>query len=119
MKILLLDDDPDICALMRETFASFRLQDVTICNSYQDVISLKHNILNYDVIFLDVNLGLGRKTGVDVFNWIIEIGYQHKVIFFTGHARSYPLLVTALNRPNVGLLEKPATVAMIKKALYG
>lgn len=119
MKVLLLDDDPDICNLMRETFEGFRVQDVTICNSYQEVVDLQEKILGYDIVFLDVNLGLGHKTGVDVFNWMTEQGFQKRVIFFTGHARSYPLLVDALNRPNVGLLEKPATVAMIKKALYG
>jgi len=119
MKVLLLDDDPDMCALMRETFQGFKIQDITICNSYQEVVDLDQKILDYDVVFLDVNLGLGQKNGVDVFNWMKKQGYQNRVIFFTGHARSYPLLVDALNQPQVGLLEKPSTISMIKKALYG
>lgn len=119
MKVLLLDDDPDMCALMRETFEGFRVEDVTLCNSYQEVVDLGEKILGYDLVFLDVNLGLGHKTGVDVFNWMTQIGFKNRVVFFTGHARSYPLLVDALRRPRVGLLEKPASVAMIKKALYG
>lgn len=119
MKVLLLDDDPDMCALMRETFEDFKIQDTTICNSYQDVVDLGQKILDFHVVFLDVNLGLGQKNGVDVFNWITKLGYKNRVIFFTGHARSYPVLVDALNQRHVGLLEKPTTVSMIKKALYG
>ncbi len=119
MKALLLDDDPDMCSLMQETFEGFSVTDVTICNSYEEVIELGEKILIYDIVFLDVNLGLGQKTGVDVFNWMSQLGFQNRVIFFTGHARSYPILVDALKRPHVALLEKPATIAMIKKVLYG
>lgn len=119
MKVLLLDDDSDMCELMKETFHSFHIKDITICRSYQDIVSLEKKILTYDVIFLDVNLGLEKKTGVDAFNWITELGYKGRIVFFTGHARFYPLLINALNLPHVGLLEKPATISMIKRALYG
>lgn len=119
MKILLLDDDVDMCTLMRETFEGFQVKDIAVCNTYQEVVNYGERIIGYDVVFLDVNLGLGQKSGVDVYTWLTEVGYQNRVVFFTGHARSYPLLVDALKNPQVGLLEKPATLAMIKKALYG
>lgn len=118
MKVLLLDDDLDMCLLMQDTIHGFGVKDVTVCNTYDQVVALDKTILDYNVVFLDVNLGIGLKTGVDVFNWMTQMGYHNRVVFFTGHARSYPLLVNALTQPQVSLLEKPASIKAIKKVLY-
>lgn len=118
MKILLLDDDIDMCELMKETFESFGISDIVVCRSYEEVVALGTHAQGFDAAFLDINLGIGQKTGMDAFNWLQAHGFTNRVVFFTGHARSFPLLVSALDKPNVRLLEKPATIAMIKKALY-
>lgn len=118
MKVLLLDDDPDMCELLKEALESFGIQEIHTCRNYQDIVDINGKIADFDIAILDVNLGLGQKNGVDAYNWMIKNGFSHRTIFFTGHGRSYPLLLSALQNPNVALLAKPASIAMIKKAIY-
>lgn len=112
-KILLLDDNKELCTLMEKMFEQFGTTEVSSFHSYSEVESIADK-LNFDLAFLDVNLGINARSGIDVFNLLMQKGFKGKIVFLTGHASSYPLLKKTLEYPNVRLLEKPADVAVIE-----
>ena len=112
-KILLLDDNKELCILMKKMFEQFGATDVSSFHSYAEVESISNN-LNFDLAFLDVNLGINARSGIDVFNLLVQKGFKGQIVFLTGHAGSYPLLKKTLEYPNVKLLEKPADISVIE-----
>lgn len=113
-KVLFLDDDKSLCFLMVELFAESRDIEIVTASSYAQFITHEKDILTFDIIFLDVNLGAGCPTGLDAFQWLREKDYRNKIVFFTGHALSYPEVKEALKTPNVFNLEKPAPIKKIE-----
>lgn len=116
-KILLLDDNKELCTLMTAMFRELGDHDISCFNSYAEMVVLKSHQINFDIAFLDVNLGVNVPSGIDAFDWLINSGYKGRIIFFTGHARSYPLLKKSMEYPNVRLLEKPADIEKIQAQL--
>lgn len=115
--VLLLDDDKDLCILMQSIFEELAVEHSVCVNSFSQLQTLDLNKQNFNLAFLDVNLGTGAETGLDAYDWLKENGFQGKTIFFTGHARNYPLLQAKLEEQNVDILEKPAELAAIEKIL--
>lgn len=113
-KILLLEDNIELCKLLKRMFTGFGVTEVSVFHSYSEVTSLAKEELVFDIAVLDVNLGLGEKTGIDAFDWLIENDFKGKVIFLTGHASSYGMLPKLTDRPNVFLLDKPSEIAKIR-----
>ena len=73
--------------------------------NYEDAIqAVKSN--SYELIFLDINLGRGRKSGVDVLKKIKEIKPEQNVYMITG----YPVNEEdkeIIEENSLGILEKP------------
>lgn len=101
---------------MCSIFEELGLRGVCV-NSYNDLIQINLPKENFDLIFLDINLGTGSKNGIDAYDWVKSQKYQKKIVFFTGHARNYPLLQAKLSEPNVTVLEKPAALEIIEEIL--
>jgi DNA-binding NtrC family response regulator len=116
-KVLVLDDDKDLCTLMIAIIKEMGME-VSCFHSFNDVSLLRRDQLNFDFAFLDVNLGIEQPSGIDVYNWLRGREFKGKVIFFTGHARAYPILQRSLKDPKVSLLEKPADIEKIQNALH-
>lgn len=114
--VLLLDDDKDLCILMCSIFEELGLRGVCI-HSYNELQQIDLQKENFDLIFLDINLGAGTKNGIDAYEWVKSQKYDKKIVFFTGHARNYPLLQAKLSEPNVSILEKPAELETIEEIL--
>ena len=60
-----------------------------------------------DVGILDVNLGPGEPSGVDVHGWLRSHGFAGDVVFLTGHARTHPLVAAAVATPGTRVFAKP------------
>lgn len=116
-KILLLDDDKDLCLLMGMALQDFGAEEYNFVHSYEEFVALPPEKLHADVYFLDINLGHSRKTGIDVFDWLREHHPESKIIFFTGHAHNFPELQTRLKLPHVQLLQKPLELSTLEKIL--
>lgn len=119
LKILVLDDNSDMCELMKEVLGDFGCENILLSQSFEQTESYQSEIDSIDVAFLDVNLGMGKKNGIEVYHWLMEQGYPGKVVFFTGHAGSYPALTELINNSNVSLLEKPVSIELIEKVING
>lgn len=116
-KILFLDDDKSLCTLLEILMSELGHLGSMFVHSFDELIKLKESIQDFDVIFLDVNLGPNLPSGIDAFDWLKANQFDKKIIFFTGHAHSYPVVQKALDYPNVGILEKPVTIERIQEMI--
>jgi FixJ family two-component response regulator len=66
---------------------------------------------------LDINLGEGQPSGLDAYHWLRESGFEGKIVFLTGHARSHPLVSQARQAGKVVILEKPTTMERLLSML--
>jgi response regulator of citrate/malate metabolism len=118
-RIIILDDDDDLRQLLTELAADIGCICGVCAASVGDLQSHAAEALSCDLALLDVNLGPGVPSGVDAYGWLRAQGYRGEVVFFTGHARSYPLLTEALAAPNVSLLVKPVDCERLEALLAG
>lgn len=117
-KILFLDDDKSLCSLLGMLLNELGAVHAVFINSYNELLKLQSEIPNYDIIFLDVNLGSNVPNGLDAFDWLKDNNFEKKVVFFTGHANTYPIIQKALAYPNVSVLEKPVAVDKIQDIIF-
>jgi DNA-binding NtrC family response regulator len=104
--IVFLDDSEDLRELMPVLFAS-RLGEGCRCfGSLREFENHTDEVLRARVAILDINLGPNAPDGVDAFHWLMDQGFQGKILFFTGHARTNPQVALA-ERNGVAILEKP------------
>jgi FixJ family two-component response regulator len=107
--VVLLDDNQDLRELMRDILESALNVECTCFPSVGEFQKHPGEALNAKVAILDINLGQDVPNGIDAFNWLMEQGFRGKVLFFTGHARTY--LQYALGESNgAEILEKPVEV---------
>lgn len=114
-RTLLLDDDVDLCAVMVQFFESLGMKDFVSIHSYDQLVHLQD--LNFDVALIDVNLGVDLPTGYDAYTYLMKKNFRGRIVFFSGHARSSPIIQKALLIPDVQFLEKPAELDEIERIL--
>jgi FixJ family two-component response regulator len=114
--ILILDDDRDLCIVLKDLFQIFGVTKCVFLNSVEELKKIQ-NVLEFEIALLDVNLGDNLPSGIDAYDWLIQKNYHGQIVFFTGHARSHPMVEKALSFPNVTLLEKPAAISSFEKLL--
>lgn len=114
-KILLVDDSLDICTVMASVFETIDDYQFSYVNALQELKAT--NFREVCAVLLDINLGTNAPSGIDCYNYLMDQGYSGKIIFFTGHAKSHPLVYKASQIPNVSVLSKPASVEEIEKIL--
>ncbi len=102
---------------MRELYEDSNEVEIVTISSYEQFVENEPRIHEFDVIFLDVNLGSEEYSGLDAYAWLQKHNYEKKVVFFTGHAQAYPEVRVAVKMPNVFVLEKPATLAQIENMI--
>jgi DNA-binding NtrC family response regulator len=119
-RIVFLDDSDDLRELMPLLFASTLGEE---CRCFRNVMEFENHseeILRAKVAILDINLGPNTPDGIAAFHWLMEQGFQGKVLFFTGHARTNPQVALA-EKDGVAILEKPfhpdKLVSFVKRAL--
>ena len=105
--VLFLEDDEDL----RELFvlmveASLQRRCVGV-GSYEELVAMGEHALKCGTAILDINLGSGRRSGLDAYAWLRQSGYTGRVIFLTGHASSHPLVVEAQRIGDAEIFAKP------------
>lgn len=119
-RIVFLDDSEDLRELMQALLASELGEECTCFGSLMEFENHKEEVIRARVAILDINLGPDAPDGVDAFHWLIDHGFQGKVLFFTGHARTNPQVALA-ERRGVAILEKPLQpdklISFVKRAL--
>ena len=118
-RIIILDDDEDLRQLLAELVEEIGCTCAVCAGTVGDLQRHAAEALSCDMALLDVNLGPGVPSGVDAYGWLRQQGFRGEIIFFTGHARSYPLLTEALAAPNVRLMAKPVDYEALEALLAG
>lgn len=90
-RVLICDDDVDLVEVMGEFLRDSGIDCVTT-HSFDEVRAHRDEALACSMAFLDVNLGAGRPSGVDVFRWLQQQRFGGTVVFLTGHATGDPEL---------------------------
>lgn len=96
-EILFLDDDDDLRNTMVALFTMKFGVDCIGFASLHDLVCDSVQALKTRIAILDVNLGKGRPSGVDAFNWFTKQDFKGKIFFLTGHANSDPMVSQACN----------------------
>jgi DNA-binding response OmpR family regulator len=109
--VLLLDDDDDLRMVMCELFSAKGVTCVAAA-SLAELERIGDAALACQLALLDVNLGPGAPSGVDVYRWLGAHSYAGRIVFLTGHARTFPGVAQA-RELGAEVLEKPVAVSTL------
>lgn len=115
--VLILDDDEDLCGVVKDIFMMLGASNCVCATSLLGLKDQSAEALLCDVAVLDVNLGALNPSGLDAYEWLMSVGFRGRVVFFTGHARSHPLIQSALKYEGVKIIEKPAPMYELESLL--
>lgn len=116
-EVLFLDDDDDLRDIAVELFGAMGI----ICHTAATAAEVK-NLFDahggaIDLALLDINLGRGQPSGLDVYRWLRGHGYAGRIAFLTGHGRSHPLVGDALRSGDASVFEKPVSPDGLRELL--
>jgi DNA-binding NtrC family response regulator len=110
--VLVLDDDDDLRETLAELIELFGYRCVSAASLAQ-VVTQRDAALGCDLAILDINLGPGEPSGIDVYHWLKHEHFAGTVLFLTGHARNHPL-VRAACQVGARMLEKPISATELR-----
>jgi FixJ family two-component response regulator len=76
-------------------------------------------VLRTGLAILDVNLGPGEPSGVDIYRWLRGKDYHGKIVFLSGHARTDPQVEEAARISGVDFFQKPLAFDEIEALILG
>lgn len=111
MKLLLVDDDENLLDALGEFFETAVGAKCLMLRGLNDLIARKQDVLDSVVLaIVDINLGPGEPTGIDVYHWLRENRFPGKIVFLTGHAKDNPLVQEAVSIGETRVFSKPIEV---------
>lgn len=116
-KILFLDDDKALCTLLNMLLTELGGTSAVFIHTFNELMKFESELDSFDMIFLDVNLGPDSPSGLDAFNWLMEHHFINQIVFFTGHANTFPIVRKALDYEKVSVLEKPVPVEKLQQLI--
>jgi len=114
-QILLVDDDENLVDALAEflelaaAVKCYRLRSLSEVKGIWPKISESKPIL----AILDINLGAGEPSGVEVYHWLNGQGFRGQSFFLTGHAKDHPLVQQAIQIEGIKVFEKPMEIDRI------
>lgn len=105
--VLLIDDDEDLLAAMGDLIAALGAAPVVALRSLAELVDAAPRALRCELAIVDVNLGAGVPTGLDVYEWLRARSFAGRVAFLTGHAINHPLVRRACRLGAARLYQKP------------
>lgn len=103
-KVLIIDDEKDICFLIAQILNDEKFITSTATNS--DDALKKYNIFNPDLIILDVWLGTSKLDGIELLKKIKSFDPLIPIIIISGHG-TVDMAVNAIKNGAYDFLEKP------------
>jgi CheY-like chemotaxis protein len=92
--VLVVDDDADLVRIMGLVLDKAGVPYVA-AHSLAEVEALDAHLHDITTALLDVNLGEGEPTGIDVAAWVHGHQPDARIVFMTGHASDHPLVRAA------------------------
>jgi len=103
--LLVVDDDGDLLRMLGTLFTRSNVPHVC-ASSLEAVQALGSLLPTLTTALLDINLGAGQPTGVDIAEWLRHNNFTSRIIFITGHAPDHVLMKSAAGISD-RILEKP------------
>jgi len=75
--------------------------------------------LRCDLALIDINLGAGQPSGVEVYRWLRARGFGGRIFFLTGHAMNSPFVAEAVRLGDAQVLSKPIRPDRLIRLLRG
>lgn len=116
-RVLLVDDDEDLRAAMDEVLHRIGVQRLIEASSLRDVEDQREEALACQLALVDINLGYGEPTGVNVFEWLEHEGFTGRVVFLTGHGSQDPRVQAAAKIAGSQIASKPLTTAKLREMI--
>lgn len=113
-RVLIVEDDHDLAEVEHELLVAAGAMCVVV-HSLAEAQLAEDDVLRCDTAIIDVNLGLGQPSGVDVHAWLRSRGFIGRVVFLTGHARTHPLVRQAATTPGTTILAKPVSAHQLTR----
>ena len=104
--VLLVDDDEDVLDAIGDLIALVSKRQVRTTRSLAEVERLSGELANFGLALIDVNLGPGIPSGLDVLRWLRSRHFAGRIVFLTGHAADSPLVQQA-RTAGVEMFSKP------------
>jgi len=114
MKLLIVDDEPDLCRLLAEHFENRFDAEVFTATTPAEALRLAEKV-QPEGMLLDVNLGT-KLNGFDVLARTREVSLQTKVIMVTG-VNDFDSIERARNLGAVDYVTKPFTVEYLENTV--
>lgn len=112
-RVLILDDDADLCDLLQLLFEEQGGVECVVVHSVAELLEKRAIALSCELALLDVNLGPRQATGLDALDWLEANHFRGTIAFLTGHARRDSLLHDRAASAGVPVLEKPVEPASL------
>lgn len=110
-KILIVDDEKDICETLKELLED---EGYSVETANSAAIALKYNFFQIDTVILDIKIG--KDDGITLLKQIKEIHPALPVIMITGHG-SIELAAQAFKFGAYEFIEKPLRLVNVKTAV--
>ena len=117
--VLFVEDSDDLRETVVELVTAVVGRRCIGVGSYQEVVALGNAVLGCSVAILDINLGPGQPSGIDVYQWLRRVGYAERIVFLTGHASTHPLVTEAARIGDAEILSKPVDLDQIRLMVEG
>ena len=117
--VLLVDDDEDLRAAMDEVLHRLGVRRLVEAGSLRDVEDQREEALACQLALVDINLGYGEPTGINVFEWLEREGFSGRVVFLTGHGSLDPRVQRAASLAGSQVASKPLTTAKLREMIEG
>jgi FixJ family two-component response regulator len=117
--VLILDDDPDLRDSLGDVISELCRQRCLFAESFDDLVALDRRVDECRLALLDVNLGPDRPSGVDAYEWLRARGFQGRIVFLTGHARTHPAVAHAAAVDGAAVHQKPISVDALRSLVEG
>jgi FixJ family two-component response regulator len=117
--VLFVDDSSDLCEVFEFMCQSLPEVECVCVTSMSAVLERVVQVMRTGLAILDVNLGPGEPSGVEIYRWLKGQNYRGKVVFLSGHARTDPLVEEAAGISGVDFFQKPLAFGQLETLILG
>jgi ActR/RegA family two-component response regulator len=117
--ILLLDDDDDLREAISDLVRIASGRSCVSLSSYAELAPNRERVLACVLAVLDANLGDGRPSGVDAYEWLRKEHFAGRIVFLTGYGASHPLVQRAGKIGGPLVLTKPIDADEVRSLING
>jgi FixJ family two-component response regulator len=117
--VLFVDDSSDLCEVVEFMCQSLPEVECVCVTSMSAVQERAVQVLRTGLAILDVNLGPGEPSGVEIYRWLKGQNYRGKIVFLSGHARTDPLVEDAARISGVDFFQKPLAFGQLETLILG